>query len=56
MSLLWLLIAAMNSVFVLENPASSLMFEYKLVKHAIRCLRTAGIKARKKTVQKGRAR
>lgn len=40
-----LLLAAMNSAFVLENPFSSYMFEYGRVKQLIRCLRRAGVKA-----------
>lgn len=40
-----LLLAAMDCVFVLENPGSSLIFEYFYVKEMIRLLRRAGVKA-----------
>lgn len=45
MSLVNLFVAAMNSVWVLENPGSSLIFEYKWVKEMVRLLNSAGVEA-----------
>ena len=40
-----MMIAASNSCFLLENPASSLIFEYKRMREAFRRLMQAGVKA-----------
>lgn len=40
-----LMLAAMNSVFILENPFSSLMFEYQYVREMAVLLKKAGVKA-----------
>ena len=45
MSLINLFVAAMDSVWVLENPGSSLIFEYKWVREMARLLKSAGVEA-----------
>ena len=46
MCLVMLLCTAMDSIYVLENPASSLMFEFHHVKDVIRRLKRVGVKVR----------
>ena len=40
-----MLLCCMNSIFLVENPASSLMFEYCRVKEMVSLLKKVGVKA-----------